>query len=614
MEQARELLRQGRLEELRQLIAESPPAQGLHLRAALQLAQRQPRQALASVRESLALESSFSQRNTLAVCLLECGQAEEARSVLRDLLESQPDNADLWYNLARAEGGTRALREALRRRPGWRAAELLLVARLRQQNQTQEALALVRRDLSSPAARLLEAEILFQAGRFADCVALCLGLLQEDASWSAARLLLFQAVTTAGEFVRDERLADELEKGFGLAGSWALVPSLWRAWPARQVLLVALLHRDLVADWPLEQWLTRWRRDWRFRPEPSELAEALAVHNFTNEFSFLEDPDEIEGLTPDHPAYSLYRPLPLGMPGPAAVVERHLEEPARERQLAARLEPLPTADAVTEQYEQNPYPRWRELEDTGPPGTFHQFESPRVLVAGGGTGRHALLCARRYLGARVWAVDVSAASLAYAWRQAERLGFSQVRFLRGDLLHLDGLELPAEFELIESVGVLHHLQSPLAGLRALVGRLCPNGWMRLGLYSRRARAGLEPARQLARRWGRLPLRELRSQLVARLEPKDLQFLIGFKDFYSLSGLRDLLLHEREQEYDLPQVAQLLAEAGLQFAGFDGLPQPVLQQFTTRFGRAQLNDLNCWDSFEQERHDTFRGMYLFWCRR
>jgi len=93
----------------------------------------------------------------------------------------------------------------------------------------------------------------------------------------------------------------------------------------------------------------------------------------------------------------------------------------------------------------------------------------------------------------------------------------------------------------------------------------------------------------------------------------LEFLTGFKDFYSLSGLRDLLLHEREQEYDLPQVAQLLADAGLQFAGFDGLSHPVLQQFTHRFGRSQLADLSSWDFFEQEKYDTFRGMYVFWCR-
>lgn len=613
MDRARELLLAGRLEEFQRLLIDSPPAQALHLEAALHLAQQRPQEALASIRRSLELESSFSQRNTLAICLLECGQAAEAQSVLRALLEVQPDNADLWYNLARAQGGVQALREALQRRPGWRAAELLLANRLRQENQTQEALMLVRRDLSTPAARFLEAEILFQAGRFADCSLLCLGLLQEDPNWREVRLLLFQAVVTAGEFLRDPRLADELEKGLGLAGSFGLVPSVWRAWPDRRALLVALLHRDLVADWPLEQWLTRWRREWRWNPTPCDLSEALAVHNFTNEFSFLQTDAEVEGLTPDHPAYPLYRPLPPQTPASPLVVQRHLEEPARERALASLLGSTSTADEVSRQYEQNPYPRWRELEEIGPPRIFHQFDHPRVLVAGCGTGRHALWCARRYLQARVWGVDVSASSLAYAWRQAERMGISGVRFLLGDLLSLEQLELPDEFELVECVGVLHHLTSPAAGLLALKRRLCPQGWMRLGLYSRRARLGLEPARQLARQLGKLPLPALRAALVTGLGPKDLAFLTQFRDFYSLSGLRDLLLHEREQEFDLPQVAQLLAEAGLSFQGFDGLPQPVLHRFITRFGRSRLSDLSCWDQFEQESPDTFRGMYVFWCR-
>jgi 2-polyprenyl-3-methyl-5-hydroxy-6-metoxy-1,4-benzoquinol methylase len=624
MDQARDLLRAGKWQQLEGLIEASPPAEALHLRAAWELARKQPEQALACIRQSLELESSFSQRNTLAVCLLECGREQEAAARLQELLTEQPDNADLWFNLARADHGLDSLRQALRCRPGWRAAEVKLLSRLVALGHDQEALELVRRDLSSTSARLLEAQLVFRLGRFTDTVWLCLALLQQESLCEPARLLLFQAALASGQVVRDARFPDELEKGLHLPGAYALVPAVWKAWPDREGLLIALLRSDLVADAELEEWLTNWRREFRYRPQPGELYEALAAHNFTNEFCFLETAEEVEGLLPDHPAYPLYRPLPEGVEAPALVVERHLREPARERQLAGELGPAPAGDLVSRQYEQSPYPRWRNLEGYGPPRALRDIlgdslvtppevssTSPRVLIAGCGTGRHALLSAQRLAGARVWAIDVSLPSLAYARRQSELLGVSGIEFRAADLLELPA-ELPEQFEVIESVGVLHHLADPSAGLRGLVGRLHPQGWMRLGFYSRAARRGLEPARQLARSLGPLPLREIRAELVRRLAPKDLEFVRGFKDFYSLSGLRDLLLHEREQEYDLEEVAELLRAAGLRWRGFDCLPDAARQGFVARFGRERLGDFSCWLRYDSECPAVFAGMYIFWC--
>ena len=56
--------------------------------------------------------------------------------------------------------------------------------------------------------------------------------------------------------------------------------------------------------------------------------------------------------------------------------------------------------------------------------------------------------------------------------------------------------LERRFDHIESVGVLHHLDDPLAGWRNLVTLLRPGGLMMIGLYSEIARQDIIAARAL----------------------------------------------------------------------------------------------------------------------
>ena len=82
-------------------------------------------------------------------------------------------------------------------------------------------------------------------------------------------------------------------------------------------------------------------------------------------------------------------------------------------------------------------------------------------------------------------MDFSKASLAYALRQARRYGSPNLSFLHGDSLNL---EMHQEFDAVDAIGVIHHMADPAAGLRALIRALKPGGFMKLGLYSRRARS------------------------------------------------------------------------------------------------------------------------------
>jgi tetratricopeptide (TPR) repeat protein/2-polyprenyl-3-methyl-5-hydroxy-6-metoxy-1,4-benzoquinol methylase len=191
------------------------------------------------------------------------------------------------------------------------------------------------------------------------------------------------------------------------------------------------------------------------------------------------------------------------------VIERQISEPGKEWSLRSRIPCLtaihnPVSQSVREQYEENPYPRWISTGVgnkgktigavlQGVPlhfdlGDYETPESPEILVAGCGTGQHALVTASRFSNSRVLAVDLSLNSLTYALRKTNDLDFSNIEYAQGDIMELGSLE--RRFDLIECAGVLHHLGDPLAGWRVLVGLLRPGGLMRIGLYSETARRGV----------------------------------------------------------------------------------------------------------------------------
>ena len=77
--------------------------------------------------------------------------------------------------------------------------------------------------------------------------------------------------------------------------------------------------------------------------------------------------------------------------------------------------------------------------------------------------------AQRYAGARVLGVDLSRASLAYAARKTREAGLATSTSARPTFLSC-GARL--DFDVIECVGVLHHLADPFEGARGARGPRC----------------------------------------------------------------------------------------------------------------------------------------------
>jgi SAM-dependent methyltransferase len=392
---------------------------------------------------------------------------------------------------------------------------------------------------------------------------------------------------------------------------------------------------------------------------------ALAQQCFINEYVFSVTPveatqvEQLETLVtaalargealPPLPllAFALYSPLYTladaralterkWPPAVAAVVTQQVREPLEEQQLRATIPVLtPIGDGVTaqvrQQYEENPYPRWvrlgpppnplrilddhiRQLFPTAPFRPVGHQDRLDVLVAGCGTGRHALEVAQGYRGAQVLGVDLSLASLSSAKRKRPAALSDAIEFAQADILNIGSLD--RRFDLINASGVLHHMGDPLGGWRALIKLMKPNGLMQVGLYSAHARREIVAARKLIaeRGYSASPedIRRCRQEL--RAMPQPFKF-IGLADFFTVSECRDLMFHVHEKQFTIPEIKDFLVENDLKFIGFEFSPQPHAyhRDVFARNGWS-AGDLDRWDEYERANPDMFASMYIFWVQK
>ena len=311
------------------------------------------------------------------------------------------------------------------------------------------------------------------------------------------------------------------------------------------------------------------------------------------------------------------------------VLKRQLVESLEEAELREQIPQVKEVNnrvsrMVQTTYERYPYPRWTSL----PKVTRSKYSDwlrscyPHftalsnkdrldTLVAGCGTGQHPVVLATRFSGLDVTAIDLSNASLAYAQRQASLHGATNIHFVRCDILDVGALD--RKFDLIESVGVLHHMEDPVAGLRALLAVLKPGGILKLGLYSKMARDDVNSVRALIPATSNISddqIRALRYGLLCGLQKGERSSLYEIRDFYTLYECRDLLFHPQEHQFTIDSLKLLLEELDLVFLGFElGERQRLL--YTERFpkDKSQTN-LENWNIVEQGSPRLFRGMYQF----
>tara|TARA_B100001121_G_scaffold298207_1_gene305502 strand:- start:19 stop:1410 length:1392 start_codon:yes stop_codon:yes gene_type:complete len=312
-----------------------------------------------------------------------------------------------------------------------------------------------------------------------------------------------------------------------------------------------------------------------------------------------------------------------------------IDEPYTERVIVAEIPKLgkisdDVSQKVRTQYEENPYPRWiktalpakaKSISEICIEENLHLYSesikkvsNPSVLIAGCGTGQHPIQTALRFSNCKATAIDLSLASLAYAKRKTTELGITNLKYLQADILSLDLLK--QKFDIIDSVGVLHHMNDPMTGWRALTDLLKPGGLMRIGLYSELARKNIVDARNeimLAKiGTSKSEMKEFR-QKISVSNDKNYQRLAKSKDFFSLSMLRDLIFHIQEHRFTLPQIKNCLDELRLKFCGFT--TKDAISNLRKFHGRdVDISDLSLWHQYEKKNPQTFAAMYQFWCQK
>lgn len=434
-----------------------------------------------------------------------------------------------------------------------------------------------------------------------------------------------------------------------------------------------LLATAPVPSGPVERLLVQLRSDLLAAAEGSlaigddelELTICLAHQSFLNEYAYYATLDEEERI--DKLIHALdrsdigeragdvfgvaivaaYRPLihtslaPRlvmgGLPELVDVLREQLAEPSQEAEIRAQLPVLkPVTDAtslaVQGQYEESPYPRWTRCNARDPlpfkyalrralphlhPKELRDVVNPRILIAGCGTGLEVMRVVNSYERASVLAVDLSAASLAYAARKTGEYGFSGVQFLQADILDL--ALLGEQFDLIESFGVLHHMANPCAGLAVLANLLKPNAPISLGLYSQIGRRAVVEARAYIDRLGYPAtvngIRSLRRDLMVHKPPELEAILSPASDFWTTSDCRDLVFHVNEHRFTLPQVAEMLHNAALDFLGIEfGHESDRTRFLSGQAGATAVQDIAALHHFEIEHPEVFGDTYRIWARR
>jgi SAM-dependent methyltransferase len=248
------------------------------------------------------------------------------------------------------------------------------------------------------------------------------------------------------------------------------------------------------------------------------------------------------------------------------------------------------SSAVAKLYDTYPFPP-EPLLDEAPPGYNWRWHWPsaysfcanqkpasdrvRILDAGCGTGVGTEYLVHLNPNAQVVGMDLSAGAIAVATERCQRSGADRVTFHNLSIYDVD--QIPGEFDLINCVGVLHHMPDPIRGIRALAGKLKPGGILHIFVYAELGRWEIQLTQQAIAllqgdlqgdykdgvQVGRTLFSALPEQNRLRQREETRWALENHRD----ECFADMYVHPQEIDYNVKTLFELIDASGLDFVGF-----------------------------------------------
>ena len=300
--------------------------------------------------------------------------------------------------------------------------------------------------------------------------------------------------------------------------------------------------------------------------------------------------------------------------------------------------------AVKQLYDTYPFPP-DPLSDEPPPGynwrwcwsaaySFCTGQKParqqiRILDAGCGTGSSTEYLIQLNPEAAVIGIDLSEGAVKVAKERCQRSGISTAgtpvpEFKRLSVYDVDQLE--GQFDLINCVGMLHHLPDPIKGLQNLATKLAPGGLIHIFVYAELGRWEIRLMQQaIALLQGKETADyqkgvKLGRQLFASL-PKDNRLVNYEATRWAMENQRDecfadMYVHPQEIDYNIETLFELIDASGLEFIGFSnpdywrperliGQSAELMEEFQTLSGRDRYRLIELLDP-EISHYEFFLG--------
>lgn len=195
--------------------------------------------------------------------------------------------------------------------------------------------------------------------------------------------------------------------------------------------------------------------------------------------------------------------------------------------------------------------------------TEKDLRNKRILDAGCGTGEKSIFFSK--VGAEVIAIDFSKGQLEEAKKKAQKEKIKNISFIEKDILK-DNLENLGKFDIIVSLGVLHHTENPQKAFASIVGQLKDNGIIVVGLYHKYSRL-----RYRLQRW-------LLRTFISKDPDKIVDYLYSTKRFHNASrlALYDRYTVPQESYHTLREVKKWFKENNIKSLNYKNIKNEKLE--------------------------------------